>query len=83
MNPTGCSTKAQNDGELTREPLAVGSSCKDYFVADVGHVRRRDSVVGSRSRVSGSEKGGEGRGRLSAMRRGSGRRDGCRTGLNE
>ena len=24
--------------------------CKDYFVADVGHVRRRDSVVGSRSR---------------------------------
>ena len=24
--------------------------CKDYFAADVGHVRRRDSVVGSRSR---------------------------------
>ena len=23
--------------------------CKDYFAADVGHVRRRDSVVGSRS----------------------------------
>ena len=33
--------------------------CKDYFAADVGHVRRRDSVVGSRSRVSGSEKGGK------------------------
>ena len=28
----------------------VGSSCKDYFVADVCHVRRRGSVVGSRSR---------------------------------
>ena len=50
MNPTGCSTKAQKDGELTREPLVVGSSCKDYFAADVGHVCRRDSVVGSRSR---------------------------------
>ena len=50
MNPRGCSTKAQKDGELTREPLAVGSSCKDYFAADVGHVHRRDSVVGSRSR---------------------------------
>ena len=50
MNPTGCSTKAQKDRELTREPLAVGSSCKDYFAADMGHVRRRDSVVGSQSR---------------------------------
>ena len=50
MNPTGCSTKAQKDRELTREPLAVGSSCKDYFAADVGHIRRRGSVVGSRSR---------------------------------
>ena len=29
----------------------MGSSCKDYFAADVGHVRRRDSVVGSRSRA--------------------------------
>ena len=58
MNPTGCSTKAPKDGELTREPLAVGSSCEDYFAADVGHVRHRDSVVGSRSWVSGSEKGG-------------------------
>ena len=26
------------------------SRCKDYFAADVGHVHRRDSVVGSRSR---------------------------------
>ena len=59
MNPRGCSTKAQKDGELTREPLTVGSSCKDYFVADVGHVCRRGSVVGSRSQVSGSEKGGK------------------------
>ena len=50
MNPTGCSTKAQKDGELTREPLAVGSSCKDYFAADMGHVRRRGLVVSSRSR---------------------------------
>ena len=57
--------------------------CKDYFVADVGHVHHRDSVVGSRSRVSGSEKGGEGRGWPSATRRGSRRRDGHRTELNK
>ena len=30
--------------------LLLQSCCKDYFAADVGHVRRRDSVVGSRSR---------------------------------
>ena len=60
-----------------------GKRCKDYFAADMGHVRRRDSVVGSRSQVSGSEKGGEGRGRPSAMGRGRERRDGCRTELNE
>ena len=30
-----------------------GKRCKDYFAADVGHVCRRDSVVGSRSWVSG------------------------------
>ena len=38
-------------GEETKEPLVVGSSCKDCFVADVGHVHHRDSVVGSRSRA--------------------------------
>ena len=72
MNPTGCSTKAQKDGELTKEPLAVGSSCKDCFVADVGHIHRRDLVVSSRSWVLGSEKG-EGQGQPLAMRRGRGR----------
>ena len=50
-----------------------GTDVKIIFAADVGHVRRRGLVVGSRSRVSGSEKGGEGRGRPSATRRGSGR----------
>ena len=25
--------------------------CKDYFAADVGHIRHRDSVVGSRGRA--------------------------------
>ena len=47
--------------------------CKDCFAADVGHVHCRGLVVGSRSRVSGSDKGGEGRGQLSAMRRERGR----------
>ena len=49
------------------------SQCKDCFAADVGHVRCRDSVVGSQSQVSGSEKGGEGQGWPSVMRRGRGR----------
>ena len=49
MNPTGCSTKAQETGEETKEPHAVGSSCKDCFAADVGHVCHRDSVVSSQS----------------------------------
>ena len=59
------------------------SQCKDYFAADVGHIRRRDSVVGSRSQVLGSEKGGEGRGRPLVTRRGSGRQDRRRTELNK
>ena len=58
--------KAQKDGELTREPLAVGSSCKDYFVADMGHVCRRGSVVGSRSRGQAQRR--EGRPRLLGKR---------------
>ena len=49
--------------------------CKDYFAADVGHFRRRDSVVGSRSRGRARRRR-EGRGRPSATRRGNGRRDG-------
>ena len=36
------------------------AQCKDCFVADMGHVCCRDLVVGSRSQVLGSEKGGEG-----------------------
>ena len=34
------------------------SWCKDYFAADVGHVRRRDSVVGSQSRGRARRKEG-------------------------
>ena len=30
--------------------LIILYRCKDYFAADVGHIRHRDSVVGSRSR---------------------------------
>ena len=35
---------------LPEATLAEAARCKDYFAADVGHVRHRDSVVGSRSR---------------------------------
>ena len=70
-------------GEETKEPLVVGSSCKDCFAADMGHVHHRDSVVSSQSQVLGLEKGGEGQGWLLAMRRGRGRRDGHRMRLNE
>ena len=36
---------------MSRQSLVYHNRCKDYFAADVGHVRRRDSVVGSRSRA--------------------------------
>ena len=59
------------------------SHCKDCFAADMGHIHHRDSVVSSQSQVLGLEKGGEGRGQLSAMKRERGRQDRHRTELNK
>ena len=47
--PQGVQQKAQKDGEQTREPLMVGSSCKWWNVADVGHICCRGLVVSSQS----------------------------------
>ena len=41
--------RSTQTGSSESEDSEPEARCKDYFAADVGHVRRRDSVVGSRS----------------------------------
>ena len=63
--------------------MNIFERCKDYCAADVGHVRHRDSVVGSRSRGRARRREGTPWSAVGDEERERERQDGRRTELNK